>query len=220
MKRKTLSLMAFVLLATLSGTTFAGTYSYQTTSNNFFDRSEISIQNSGNNYIITSSNNAGKSTVNCADDFNSVSFNFVTSREVKTISFKTNNGIVIVTAQKDGKLADTRFDPQNQPVYAMPFQFKNFVFSGKSEQNINLFVGFGSYFMQLKLIRESTEKIKTKAGEFDAVKVRMTLPDWRAFMWSSSYWFRKSDGVLIKTEELRGPPGSQIYKMELVEARP
>ena len=209
--------MALLIAISMSCSAPAENYSYQTTSNNFFDKTEITVKNNGNNYLLNSSNNAGRSTVNCDSDFNSLSFEFITSQDVKTISFKTIASKVIVSAIKDGKSTDTTTSTQNLPVFVMPSQFRGFALSQKNEQLINLFVGFGSYFMQLNLIKEKTEKIKIKAGEFDAIKVRMTLPDWRAFMWSSYYWFRKDDGVLLKTEELRGPPGSQIYKMELVK---
>lgn len=54
-------------------------------------------------------------------------------------------------------------------------------------------------------------------GEGQTWKVRVTFDDFRAAFWGAWYWFRVSDGRLVRTEEVRGAPGTPVTVAVLTE---
>ena len=46
---------------------------------------------------------------------------------------------------------------------------------------------------------QGAERIAIGTTLVDAIKIRVSVPDLRAVFWESTLWFRKSDGVLVKS---------------------
>lgn len=53
-------------------------------------------------------------------------------------------------------------------------------------------------------------------GSGPTCRVRVTFDDWRSAFWGANYWFRLSDGQLVRYEEVRGGPGTPVTVGELV----
>lgn len=53
-------------------------------------------------------------------------------------------------------------------------------------------------------------KISLPIGEFECWKVHVTFADFRSMFWGGDYWFRTSDGLLVRYEEVRGAPGTPV----------
>lgn len=106
------------------------------------------------------------------------------------------------------KVSETVKMKKGVPWYGSIYLLKNFVLS--DEEKTTFYIGSPEEcrFVKLKAVREGTETVDVGGEQVLAVKVRYTLPDIRGLFWKSFYWYRASDGILVKTEEVRGPPGT------------
>jgi hypothetical protein len=106
----------------------------------------------------------------------------------------------------------------NSSWYINYFFFSDFILSQEERLPYFFALPFNQSVMKMVAIKEQVEQLEYNNQLVDAVKVRFTLDDWRSFMWSSYGWFRVDDGVLLKAEEMRGPPGSpKIFTFLLEE---
>lgn len=65
---------------------------------------------------------------------------------------------------------------------------------------------------------EAHESIPVNDRSTDAVRVRVGLAGIGSILWSSLYWFRPMDGEFLKSEAVRGFPGTPLTVVELVSA--
>jgi hypothetical protein len=64
---------------------------------------------------------------------------------------------------------------------------------------------------------EIIDTILSDSGEeTETVKVKVTLNNWMSKFWSNYYWFRKADGVFLRSEGVNGPPGTPVTVMTMV----
>lgn len=61
---------------------------------------------------------------------------------------------------------------------------------------------------RLRATKKGKEKVAWSGGSGEAWKVRITFDDPRSLFWGADYWFRTSDGRLVRYEEVRGGPGT------------
>lgn len=94
------------------------------------------------------------------------------------------------------------------PWYGSTLLLARFVTSGRKNREFYLSEAEGSYFLRLEAIREKRETVTVNGEPVATFKVRVTMPDFRRVFWSSYYWFRASDGLLMRSEEVRGRPGT------------
>lgn len=89
------------------------------------------------------------------------------------------------------------------------------------------FVGFASFLDARLQASDMTTFVATKvgrevqkwgSGQGETWKVRVTFDDLRSAFWGAWYWFRLSDGRLVRTEEVRGAPGTPVTVSVLEES--
>ena len=102
------------------------------------------------------------------------------------------------------------------PWYGSVLLLRDFLLSGRETQAFHLTRAEETSLVTLEATRQGRETLSTALGPVEAVKVKMTLPGMKSWMWKSWYWFRASDGVLLRSEGTRGP-ASPVYVVELVE---
>lgn len=65
-------------------------------------------------------------------------------------------------------------------------------------------------------LKQKTEYITINNQEAEAVRIKVTLPGMASLFWSTLYWYRKSDGVYLRFEGVRGGPGTPKTIVELI----
>ncbi len=71
--------------------------------------------------------------------------------------------------------------------------------------------------VQFIMEKEMTENLTINGKKTDTIKATMTFDDMRSFFWKAFYWYRKEDGVLVKSEVKRGPPGTAVTTTTLIK---
>jgi hypothetical protein len=77
----------------------------------------------------------------------------------------------------------------------------------------------GMSVIQFSAQKKGREQISYSGIEIEALKVRVTFPGWRSLFWSADYWFDPDDGVLLRSEQVRGGPGTPVTVVELVDKK-
>jgi hypothetical protein len=170
-------------------------------------------------YTIRCQGNRGSQEIVCDLRYNTKSYTQYSARAPEFI-VRRNDRTLRIQSTRDGRMRTARVELPCADWYANPFLYRGFVDKGATTSEFALVNPADCSVMKFKFIRQRAEKIRHNGAMVDAVKVKMVLPDWRERFWASYFWFRASDGVLIKAEELRGPPGSRKYFTELIAEAP
>jgi len=67
---------------------------------------------------------------------------------------------------------------------------------------------------------EARESVQVNDQSMDAVRVRVGLSGIGSILWNSVYWFRPTDGEFLRSEAVRGFPGTPMTVVELVGTVP
>lgn len=99
--------------------------------------------------------------------------------------------------------------------FQTPFLLAGFIQTGKKRTS---FVQVAEYdedkdglnisIMKMVAKKEKQEKINVNGKMIDAVKTTITLPGIKSLFWKITYWYRLSDGMVVKYADVRGGPGT------------
>jgi hypothetical protein len=67
--------------------------------------------------------------------------------------------------------------------------------------------------------KQSEEEIKIDDKKYKSIRIRLTLKGWLSIFWHADYWYRKSDGVFVKFEGVRGGPLTPKTITELIKEK-
>lgn len=214
-------LLAFLPIAVVfaRGTDGAIGYTYRVTFGGATELLTYTQSPDAHGYTIRCRGDRGSQVITCDPRYNTKSYTqyaaqtpeFTVSRKDRTLSIQST---------RDGRVSTTRLELPCTIWYANPFLYRGFVDQGITTSEFALVNPADRSVMKFKFIRQQRERIRHNGAMVEVVKVKMVLPDWRERFWASYFWFRASDGVLVKSEELRGPPGSRKYFTELVAEAP
>jgi hypothetical protein len=94
--------------------------------------------------------------------------------------------------------------------YIMP----QFILSDTQQIDFCILEPLNSSVIKMRAIKEAEPMIEVDGNYVETIKVRLTLPGIAGAFWHSYIWYRKSDGIFIKTDETRGFPGTpRTYMM-------
>jgi len=140
----------------------------------------------------------------------------------KYYSRNLKNGKEATFLRKDGmmKVSDSsgirEFKLKPLPWYQKYFCVEDFLSSGEKKRVFYIMVihkgkkhaiNKPTEFVMKKL---KEEVLDLESGKIDTVKVKITLNDFRSFFWKAYYWYRKSDGMMVRYKIKRGPPGTPL----------
>ena len=219
MKRKSNTILLIVILSIIScifsTNMLHKTYIYnETTTINITTWNYIFSEYQENTVLAMSKPNF-KAVATTNSNLNTLSLKVIREHN-RTYSVQRNSQYLNFTNHSRGETQTKNIDISNQDWCGDFFFLKGFVLSDTTEKDFIMTMLFNQSVIKLKAIKEKDEVLTINKEKYDTIKVRITLPDWRSMFWSSYFWLRKSDGILVKSEEHRGPPGTPLTTMELV----
>jgi hypothetical protein len=131
----------------------------------------------------------------------------------KTTSFRREKGKIICTSGDRSEAQKV----ENIPWLQTPFSLARFAVSDKSDI---LFYTATLYDTKeksgaaggsvMKMVARKMKDEPTGKGSDDsaAIKVVITLPGFKSLFWKITYWYRTTDGVVVRYEDVRGGPGT------------
>lgn len=124
---------------------------------------------------------------------------------------------MLLSGTLDSQPVSREFEVDDTAWYGSILFMRDFVMAGTQETVFYMTQPEDNRVIKLKAIREALETVSVDGADVATVRVRFTLPDFRSVFWSSTYWFRATDGLFVKSLETRGPPGAAKVSVELVD---
>jgi len=168
-------------------------------------------------------------------NFNDELQKVITDTDLRTkrleIFFPENSTAISIRREDDRMLIDgeknrsIEVDPEI-PWYQVLMSLKDFVMSGERKTSFyalsanfdeRLAKGRGIQLLQLVARRNGEEVLEINGNTIKTVKVVVTFDDIRSLFWKAHYWYRESDGMLVRYREVRGAPGTPETLGVLVE---
>jgi len=110
-----------------------------------------------------------------------------------------------VSGTIEGEVINREFTLGSGPLYAnVALGLAAFVRSGAREADFWTFRPEDPSVIRMNARRESVETLAIDERPVPAVQVRMAPKGWRGLFYSRRFWFRASDGVLLRTDERDG----------------
>jgi hypothetical protein len=129
------------------------------------------------------------------------------------ITFACTSGKMVCTSST----GSVELSMEDLPWHQTPFSLKSFATSAKKELQFYMATLFDEKEKKdamsgsmLKMVarKSKQEQITLAGGEFPCVKVTITLPGLKSLFWKITYWYRLSDGIVVRYEDVRGGPGT------------
>jgi hypothetical protein len=142
----------------------------------------------------------------------------------KSTLFRRVDGTITCVTQSR---SDT-YQAENIPWLQTPFSLARFAVSNESDIMFYTATLYDTKEKSgapggsmIKLIARKVKKDAASGGKDDsaAVKVVITLPGLKSLFWKIAYWYRGSDGAVIRYEDVRGGPGTPKTIGTLIEEK-
>ena len=130
--------------------------------------------------------------------------------------------VIVVRGSRKGKAIEERFVVDQAPWFqATSLSLRKFVLSQDTRIAFWTLRPDTLKAMKLTATRVAQETIDAAGTSQAAVKVELRADGWRSAFWKSHYWFRASDGVLLRFEGQAGPsPANRIVIAYAGDQRP
>ncbi len=215
--QKAIRCMWFILLAVMHCFVFAASqtkhFIYLEQTVNKKDTCKCSIIKNENTNTMTIAYGDDIYQIIADTSFSASSCEIIQKSKNQTIMFKRNNGKM--TCKTDNQSEE--FEMENFPWYQTPFSLLEFIKSNEKEatfymatlydQKKNTDNAKGS-IMKLIARKKKMESVTIDANVYQTIKVIITLPGLKSLFWKISYWYRETDGMVVRYEDTRGGPGT------------
>lgn len=132
------------------------------------------------------------------------------------VFIERKDNIIRFAGRLEGKDIDKTIKIEKTKWCGATFMQKGFVLSGKKSEEFLVALPSDQSALKMMATREKEEEIVICGKRVMAAKIRLNVADWRSVFWKSYYWFRVLDGIFLKSEEVRGIPGTPMTTVELI----
>ncbi len=114
--------------------------------------------------------------------------------------------VIVVRGSRKGQTVEERFVVDQAPWFqATSLSLRKFVLSQEARTTFWTLRPDTLKAMKLNATKVAQETIEAAGASQAAVKVELRADGWRSAFWKSHYWFRASDGLLLRFEGQAGP---------------
>ncbi|MBU1001607.1 MAG: hypothetical protein KKE73_03680 [Proteobacteria bacterium] len=176
---------------------------------------EYLIDKTANGYRIQLFNQGIKRVIVTDHKLNTLLEDYDNPAKGDTLTFRREGRSLRLTGTLDGKPMDKGFEVDGL-WFGSVLLLRDVVLTGQQESEFYMTKPEEERVVKLVALRQETETLTIAGAPCEAVKYKYTVPGIQGLFWKSYYWYRLSDGLLVKTEETRGLPGTQKVHSELI----
>jgi len=217
MKRLLLPLLTVVIFNQL---VFAAenTFIYKETTGKTSINSKWRVISQDEGYSIIAENSDEYHRVLCNQDLATISWEFKNTELKTELLVKRNGNRLIVNGRFKNKQINEEYEIDHLPWFEfVEVSLSRFVQSEEEKIEFWILQPNNLKLYKMVAIKQNTETINLNGQDVEALQLKLTLPGLASLFWSSTYWFRKSDGVFIRYEGVRGGPGTPKTTVELIK---
>jgi len=151
-------------------------------------------------------------------------------KKFRTISYimnpSTSDNVVITNSPAGIKISQNGETSQSKIDgywYQTMYNMKDFIESVEDKREFVLFSDYSEKDagntelkpLELILKKKGIEIIKVNNIDTRAFRIIMTIPGWKSVFWSTDYWYREADGILVKARIVKGGSGTSETILQL-----
>jgi len=134
-------------------------------------------------------------------------------------AISAEDGLVRLTGEVEGSLVDATLRLSEAVwIQSIERSLQRLALSGSPGDRLRFSVvqpdNLSSRTLQAQIMRDET--ITLDGAEIEARRIRISLPGLGVLIWRSDYWFRLSDGLFVRSDVTRGPPGTPPTIVSLI----
>lgn len=176
---------------------------------------EYAIKDSVDGYEISITAGETRRVIHATLDLETVRETYLNTETSDRVEVKRQGCDLLFKGRIGDDTIDSTKNLKDEIWFGSVLLLRDFVLSDAKESIFYMTKPEEEKAIMLKAIRQEIEFVEVNGQRVEAVKIKFTLPDMRSIFWKSYYWFRLEDGLLVKTDETRGPPGAPKARVEL-----
>lgn len=140
------------------------------------------------------------------------------AEETEYTAVRNGQTIEVSGRSRDDKVAQTFTLSDDAPwIQSIERSLRDFALSDDSRIEFWTVQPGDIQLRKLQAVRRGRDTVAVDDTPTDAWEIRLSLPGIASLFWSATYWFRTSDGLFVRSEAVRGWPGTPVTVVELVE---
>lgn len=152
----------------------------------------------------------------CDASYNIIEWFYSNKKKQISIHAVKKNGSIHISGDVKGKPLKKIIRLETAAWHQVPeFAISRMLAARQNSMTFSMFWLDKMSFFMMKAERIGEEIIRIDGKEIDTIKVRMALTGFRSVFWSSKYWFRKSDYLIVRYVGVNGLPGTDATVIEL-----
>ena len=217
MKRLLLALFTFVFFSQFLCAA-ENTYVYKETTGKTSIISEWRVVSQDGGFLATAESPNEYHRVLCNQGFATISWEYINTEAKTEILAKREGNRILVNGKLKDKQVGEVYEIDDLPWFELvEVSLSRFVQTEEEKVEFWILRPTDLKLFKMVAIKEKTEIIKENGKDVEAVQIKVTVPGLASLFWSVKYWFRKSDGVYIRYEGIRGGPGTPKTIVELIK---
>jgi len=154
----------------------------------------------------------------CNEDFATISWEYKNTEAKTEVLAKREGNRILVNGKLKDKQISKVYEINDLPWFEIAeVSLSRFAQAGEEKVEFWSLRPTDLKLYKMVAIRQDTEIIKENGQDVETVQIKVTVPGFASLFWSVKYWFRKSDGVYIRYEGVRGGPGTPKTIVELIK---
>lgn len=192
-------------------------YVYRETTGKTSINSEWTIKPSVEGYSVVAESVNESHRVLCNQDHSTVRWEVRNPGSGLDLAVQRDGNLLIVAGKYKGKEAKEELKIDDLPWYQfVEVSLSDFVRSARERTEFWIIQPNNLKHYKLVAIKQKTECITVHGQEVEAVQVKVTVSGVGSLFWSTQYWYRRSDGLYLRFEGVRGGPGTPKTIVELI----
>jgi|GEM_PF-2617679 len=211
--------MARAILAD-TGQYTAGHLKYRETTGAQSSVKNYAFEKTGSGYALRLSQDDIAQEILCDAAYHTLTESYTRAATGDNITVRREADRLVFTGSAGGRPVRSQAAIGNDVWYGSKLLLQGFILSQKKFEVFYMTRPEEQKVIKLRAEKQGLEEIAVAGSRITAVKIKCTLPEYPLLPWKSFFWYRASDGILLKSEERRGPPWEPLTVVELMHEDP
>jgi hypothetical protein len=193
----------------------AGLLKYRETTGSRSSVKHYAFEKTGSGYALRLSQDDIAQEILCDAAHHTLTERYTRTGAGDNITVRREADRLVFTGSAGGRPVCSQAAIGNDLWYGSKLLLRGFILSHKQSEVFYMTKPEEQKVIKLRAEKQGREEIALAGSRITAVKIKCTLPDYPLVPWKSFFWYRASDGILLKSEERRGPPWEPLTVVEL-----
>ena len=216
----------FILIVSFTFTALAKdtsskSYNYLEKTGKVLVKINLQVQEQKSLIVSTSTRSTGKSSIYNSDhNLSNSQWQVKNSKENTDFTAKREGNHIVIKGKLNGETIDRKVKIDSDPWYqSLSLSLTTLAKSDKPSCLFWVLRPDSLKPIKMKARKLAGESLKIEGEDVEAEKIKVVLTGFKSMFWHGLYWYRKDNGLFIKYQGAKGPPGTPITTITLIKER-